>query len=189
MLAVYQYRLNMANPCDFRARWTYCYCMIGLVFSVLLYFVVLSLSWGFAEGIPLEVHNYKPDETNNSLAAAVALTLPAAVFIAALCCVMGCDNEECGDSGFICAAFSWGCACCCSGTFSAIGAGYLFLAASSPPPPNVFNTLNYTVFAVITGVLASAAAIVYCCSVCGYGLKRFDGKNCVWQNSRYELTV
>lgn len=173
--------LNMGNPCDYRASWTHCYCITGLIITIPLYFLALILSWSFAKGIPLEVHDHSPSNTNFSLGAAVALTLPAVVFIAALCILLACDNEECGDMGFKCAAFSWGCACCCSGAFSVIGAYFLFSAAAAPPAPEL---QGYIAFAAITGIVASIAVIAYCCMICGYGVKRYDGTNCVWQLQR-----
>ena len=175
------YKLLIGRICEFHTEKSRWYCATGLFVSVLLYFLVLSLTWSFAKGLPIEVHG----PSDASYVAGVAVSLPAAMVTIAACFIFITDRKGCADRGFVCAAISWGVAFFFSGVSSLVGALCLFISAGSPPASDLFNPQAYIAFAAIAGIMATIAGITYCFTAFGFPSKRFDGKNFVWPNEDF----
>ena len=156
--------------------WPKCCCITGFVISIPFYLVAVALSWGFARGIPQEIHN-----NGFPFIAAICVSLPLIAILIGFCIAIAAD---CNDCGFCCAACSWIGAFLCGGLCSLVGGVLLFVAAAMPPPPDAFNPQGYAAFAAITGIFAAIAGITYCCGLCGYFIKtKFDDEESTGQNA------
>ena len=140
-----------------------CCCITGFVISIPLYLVAVALSWGFARGIPQEIHN-----NAISLAAAICVSLPLIVILIGCHLAYHIDSEDCEIYCIIC---SWIGVFLCGGLCSLVGGVLLFVAAAMPPPPDAFNPQGYIAFAAITGIFAAIAGVTYYCGLCGFFIK------------------
>ena len=148
-------------------------CVIGFVASILIYFVVVGLSWGFARGIPSQVH-----PTVLPLYGASLVVLPCAL------CLVGTglslsSSKLCENFKKNVAMCSCGGAFCLGGLCSFIGGILMFAAAAFPPPLSKYQPgpASYMAFAIITGILAVVAGLIYCCAMIGCVLNEgFDKK-------------
>ena len=140
-----------------------CCCITGFVISILFYLVAVALSWGFAEGIPQEIHN-----NAFPLVAAICVSLPLIAILIGCYIATHADSEDCE---LYCAVCSWIGAFLCGGLCSLVGGVLLFVAAAMPPPADAFNPQGYTAFAAITGIFAAIAGITYYCGLCGFFIK------------------
>ena len=146
------------------------FCVIGFVASILIYFVVVGLSWGFAKGIPSQVH-----PTVLPLYGAICVLLPFALCIVGV--ILTLSSKPCKKMRTAVTICSCGGAFCLGGLCSFIGGSLMFAAAASPPPLSKYQPgpAAYMAFAIITGILAVVAGLIYCCAMVGcYGKERFD---------------
>ena len=139
----------------------FCCCVVGLAVSIPAYVVAVALSWGFAKGIPDNVH-LTPFPTTG----AAVVTVPVFIVIAAYLLVWFfgsvCEESVAGvATGLIGIAFL------IAGVCSVVGGVLLFVAAANPPPQSLYDPIGYSAFAAIAGIVATVAGIIYCFGICG----------------------
>ena len=137
----------------------FCCCVVGLAVSIPAYVVAVALSWGFAKGIPDNVH-LTPFPT----AGAAVVTVPVFIVIAAYLLVWFCGScEEVADI----AKVLLGIAFFIAGVCSVVGGILLFVAAGNPPPQSLYDPIGYSAFAAVAGIVATVAGIIYCFGIGG----------------------
>lgn len=123
----------------------------SFVISILLFLLAVALSWGFAQGLPQEVHNNRTIFPNLG---AGFVSLPLIAILISFCVAIDVERKDCEYWWALCARIG---VFLCGGLCSLVGGILLYVGAATPPPPDVFNPQGYSAFAAIT----------YCFALCG----------------------